>query len=69
MIILHIKLNKMNLINLFLKVSYTGIITFSKLVWITSQQVNFNRLKESIALRLGRIIDSGIINIGGRLTS
>ena len=68
MIILLIKLNKMKIIDLFLKVSFTDIITFSELVWITSQQINFNRLKESIALRLERMIDSGIINIGCRLT-
>ena len=68
MIILFIALNKMNIRKLFLKVSFTGIITFSELVWITSQQLNFNRLKESIALMLGRMINSGIINIGGLLT-
>ena len=59
----------MNIGNLFLKVNFTGIITFSELDWITNQQLKFNRLEESIALKLGRMIDSGIINIGCRLTS
>ena len=59
----------MNIGNLFLKTNLTGIITFSELDWITNQQLKFNRLEESIALKLGRMIDSGIINIGCRLTS
>ena len=57
----------MNIGNLFLKTNLTGIITFSELDWITNQQLKFNRLEESIALKLGRMIDSGIINIGCRL--
>ena len=59
----------MNIGKLFLKVSLTGIITFSELDWITNQQLKFSRLEESIALKLGRMIDSGIINIGCRLSS
>ena len=59
----------MNIGTLFLKVSLTGIITFSELDWITNQQLKFSRLEESIALKLGRMIDSGIINIGCRLSS
>ena len=59
----------MNIGNLFLKISLTGIITFSELDWITNQQLKFNRLEESIALKLGRMIDSGIINIGCHLIS
>ena len=59
----------MNIGNLFLKISLTGIITFSELDWITNQQLKFNRLEESIALKLGRMIDAGIVNIGCRLYS
>ena len=59
----------MNIGNLFLKINLTGIITFSELDWITNQQSKFNRLEESIALKLGRMVDSGIINIGCRLSS
>ena len=59
----------MNIGNLFLKISLTGIITFSEIDWITNQQLKFNRLEELIALKLGRMINSVIINIGCRLTS
>ena len=52
---------------LFLKVNLTGIITFSELDWITKSQSNFTRIEESVALKLGRMIDTGFINIGCRL--
>ena len=59
----------MNIGKLFLKVNSTGIITFSELDWITNQQFKFSRLEESIALKMGRMIDFGTINIGCRLNS
>ena len=59
----------MNIGYLFLKISFTGIITFTELDWIKNQQLKFNRIEESIALKLGKMIDSGIINIGCRLNS
>ena len=54
---------------LFLKSNLTGIITFSELDWITTHQSNFTRLEESIAIKLGRMLDAGSINIGCRLKS
>ena len=54
---------------LFLKSNLTGIITFSELDWITIHQSNFTRLEESIAIKIGRMIDNGSINIGCRLNS
>ena len=54
---------------LFLKSNFTGIITFSELDWITTHQSNFTRLEESIAIKLGRMLDAGSINIGCRLKS
>ena len=57
----------MNIGSLFLKANLTGIITFSELDWITNQQSKFSRLEESIALKLGRMIDMGTINIGCHL--
>ena len=54
---------------LFLKINLTGIITFSELDWITTHQSDFSRLEESIAIKLGRMLDSGSINIGCRLNS
>ena len=59
----------MDIGNLFLKTNLTGIITFSEIDWIANKQLKFNRLDESLALKLGRMIDSGIINIGCRLSS
>ena len=57
----------MNIWILFLKSNLTGIITFSELDWITIHQSNFTRLEESMAIKLGRMIDAGSINIGCRL--
>ena len=54
---------------LFLKSYLTGTITFSDLDWITINQSNFTRLEEAIAIKLGRMLDSGSINIGCRLNS
>ena len=58
----------MNICNLFLK-NIVDIITHPELDWITNHQSKFNRLQQSISLKLGIIIDSGIINIGFRLNS
>ena len=52
---------------LFLESNSTGIITFSELDWITNHQSNVTRLEESTAIKLGRMLDSGSINIGCRL--
>ena len=59
----------MNIGTLFLETTLTGVITFSELDWITNQQLKFNRLEESLALKIGRMIDLGTINIGCRLNS
>ena len=57
----------MNIGALFLKINLTGIITFYELDWVTRNQSYFTRLEESIAIKLGRMLDSGSINIGCRL--
>ena len=54
---------------LFLKSNSTGIITFSELDGITTYQSNFTRLGESIAIKLGRMVDAGSINIGCHLNN
>ena len=59
----------MNIGILFLKSILTKIITFSELDWITTHQSNFTRLEESIAIKIGRMLDSGSINIGCHLNS
>ena len=57
----------MNLGSLYLKINSTGIITLSELDWVTKQQFNFSRVEEALAIKLGRLLDSGDINIGCRL--
>ncbi len=59
----------MSIGKIYLKTNLTGIITFTELDWVTTNQANFTRLEESIALKLGRMIDSGFINLGCRLSA
>ena len=59
----------MNLGSLYLKINSTGIITLSELDWVTKQQFNFSRVEEALAIKLGRLLDSGDINIGCRIYS
>ena len=47
----------MNIGILFLKTNLTGIITLSELDWVTTHQSKFTRLEESIAIKLGRMLD------------
>ena len=57
----------MNIGSLYLKINSTGIITLSELDWVTKQQFNFSRVEEALAIKLGRLLDSGDINIGCRI--
>ena len=57
----------MDLGSLYLKINSTGIITLSELDWVTKQQINFSRVEEALAIKLGRLLDSGDINIGCRI--
>ena len=57
----------MNFGALYLKINSTGIITLSELDWVTKQQFNFSRVEEALAIKLGRLLDSGDINIGCRI--
>ena len=57
----------MNLGSLYLKINSTGIITLYELDWVTHQQFNFSRVEEALAIKLGRLLDSGDINIGCRI--
>ena len=59
----------MNLGLLYLKINSTGIITLSELDWVTKQQFSFTRVEEALAIKLGRLLDSGDINIGCRIYS
>ena len=52
---------------LFLESVSTGVITAEEIDWITRQQARFNRQEEAIVLKLGRLLDAGVIQIGCRL--
>ena len=57
----------MNLGILFLKVNTTGVITLSELDWIANHQSQFSRLDMSLVLKIGRLMDEGIIELDCRL--
>jgi len=57
----------MNLGLLFLKVNTSGVITFSELDWITNHQSEFSRLDMAFVIKIGRLIDSGDVEIDSRL--
>ena len=52
---------------LFLESVSTGVITAEEIDWITAQQAAFNRQEEATVLKLGRLLDAGVIQIGCRL--
>lgn len=51
----------------FLETMATGIITQEEIDWLTTHQADFNREEEAKALRIGRLLDEGTIQIGCRL--
>ncbi|MBM5823878.1 MAG: hypothetical protein FJ054_00625 [Cyanobacteria bacterium M_surface_10_m2_119] len=51
----------------FLEALSTGVITPAELQWLTTNQQEFNRVEEATALRLGRLLDAGTIQLGCRL--
>ena len=57
----------MNLGLLFLKVNTIGVITLSELDWITNHQSDFSRLDMALVLKIGRLMDEGIIELDCRL--
>ena len=57
----------MNLGLLFLKVNATGVITLAELDWITNHQSEFSRLDMSLVIKIGRLMDSGVVEIDSRL--
>ena len=54
---------KMNLGLLFLKVNTLGVITLSELDWITNHQSEFSRLDMTLVIKIGRLMDFGIVEI------
>ncbi|WP_320674170.1 hypothetical protein [Prochlorococcus sp. MIT 1341] len=57
----------MNLGLLFLESLSSGVITSEELDWVTSHQPYFSRLEEATAIKLGRLLDSGLIQLGCRI--
>ena len=51
----------------FLEALLTGVITPAELQWVTNHQGDFSRVEEATALRLGRLLDAGQIQLGCRL--
>ncbi len=52
---------------LFLESISTGVITSDEMNWVTSNQPHFSRVEEATALKLGRLLDRGLIHIGCRI--
>ena len=52
---------------LFLESISTGIITSEEMNWIVCHQPQFTRVEEATALRLGRLLDRGFIQMGCRI--
>ena len=59
----------MNLGLLFLKVNTLGVITLSELDWITNHQSEFSRLDMALVIKIGRLMDSGVVEIDNRSVS
>ena len=57
----------MNLGVLFLKVNTLGVITLSELESINNHQSEFSRLDMSLVIKIGRLMDSGALEIDNRL--
>ena len=62
-------INSMNLGLLFLESISTGVITSDEMNWVTSNQPHFSRVEEATALKLGRLLDRGLIQIGCRIAN
>jgi hypothetical protein len=59
----------MTLGEVFLKSVVSGVITEDEIAWVASQQSAFARHEEAVAVRLGRLIDAGQVNLGCRIHS
>ena len=59
----------MNLGVSFLKLNINGVITLSELDWITNHQSEISRLDMALVLKIGRLMDEGIIELDCGLQS
>ncbi len=51
----------------FLEALSTGIVTQDEIDWLTINQANFSREEEAKALKIGRLLDEGQLQIGCRM--
>jgi hypothetical protein len=51
----------------FLEAMSTGIVTQAEIDWLTTNQANFTREEEAKALKIGRLLDAGDLQIGCRM--
>ena len=58
----------MTLGELFLESLSTGVITEDEVDWLASHQHVFSRAEEAAAVRLGRLMDDGVVNLGCRVS-
>ena len=56
----------MNLGIIFLKANVLGFITLEELDWITENENSFSRIDMALVIKLGRLMDEGIIEIDCR---
>ena len=47
----------------------TGVITESEVGWLASHQELVSRAEEAAAIRLGRLMDDGEVNLGCRIAN
>ena len=59
----------MNLGVIFLKSNVLGSITLQELDWITENENNFSRIDMALLIKLGRLMDEGLIEIDCRKTA
>ena len=59
----------MNLGIIFLKANVLGSINLKELDWITENENSFSRLDMALVIKLGRLMDEGIIEIDCRKTA
>ena len=59
----------MNLGMIFLKVNVLGYITMHELDWISENENNFSRVDMALVIKLGRLMDEGLIEIDCRKTA
>ena len=56
----------MNLGVIFLKSNVLGSITLQELDWITENENSFSRIDMALLIKLGRLMDKGLIEIDCR---